>query len=48
MNVNGEPTITQGPFDGVFKSTYIEGGLDATIDPRLDGVDELVLSIRDR
>jgi len=46
MNVNGESTITQGSCDGVFKSTYIEGGLDATIDPRLDGVDELVLSIR--
>lgn len=47
MDVNGGSNATQGPCDGVFKSTYIEGGLNATINARLDGVDGLVLSIRD-
>jgi hypothetical protein len=42
MDVNGGPNATQGPCDGFFKSTYIEGGLDATINARLNGVDGLV------
>jgi hypothetical protein len=46
MDVNGGINATQGPYDGVFKSTYIEGALNATIDARLDWFDGLVLSIK--
>jgi len=47
MDVNSGTNATQGPYDGVFKSTHIEGALDATIDARLDWFDGLVLSIKD-
>ncbi len=47
MDVDGNLDATIGPYDGISKSTYIEGKLDACVDVRLDGVDGLVSSIRD-
>lgn len=46
MDVDGRFDATLGPCDGVSKFTYIEGGLDAHVDARLDGVDGLVPSIK--
>lgn len=47
MDVDGNLDATLGPYDGISKSTYIEGKLIAGVDVRLDGVDGLVSSIRD-
>jgi hypothetical protein len=47
VDVDGMLDATLGPCDGVSKSGYIKGGLDAHVDARLDGVDGLVPSIRD-
>jgi hypothetical protein len=47
MDVNGRPNATLGPCDVVSKPTYIEKGLDASVDVGLYGVDGLVPSIED-
>ncbi len=44
MDVDGNPNATLDPYDGISKSTYIEGRLNAG---RLNGVDRLVSLIKD-
>jgi hypothetical protein len=47
VDVDGNLDVTLGPYNGISKSTYIEGRLNAGVDARLDGVDRLVSSIKD-
>jgi hypothetical protein len=47
VDVDGNLDATLGPYDGISKSTYIEGKLNVGVDVKLDGVDGLVSSIRD-
>jgi hypothetical protein len=47
MDVDGSPNVTLGPYDGISKSTYIEGRLNVGVNARLDGADKLASSIKD-
>jgi hypothetical protein len=47
VHVDGNLDATLGPYDGIPKSTYIKGKLNASVNARLDGVDKLVSSIKD-